>query len=356
MAEIRMTLISDATSEFPDNTNVDFKVRLAEPLHLKAEERWQASLVSMSTQNRPNTPLDRLGLRQSDTLFVYGIRVVNDKFSNTNPLHVSDIKEARVTVGEVFGDSINSVPGVEFWSRISDYLLHYQSLEIFQNSKKNKHWARSFDDEMVVTSVDPSRDQFHVKSTSRAASPSTFGVNLVVAKYFGLVEENRGGGYNLGRNARYACEPTFANGRSSRHLYYPLESDMQAFSDAMTVKQLSNGEDVAFFSRYMEWTFRNLNVSFDDVTRRYKTQLAMVYCDVVESSLVGNQKHALLRELMLKDSGGQRQFVEPLHYQWLSVRNNVIEVVHVQVADADGKLLGLPSGKTMVTVTLKRTA
>ena len=83
-----MTLISDATSEFPDNTNVDFKVRLAEPIHLKAEERWQASLVSMSTQNRPNTPLDRLGLRQSDTLFVYGIRVLNDKFTSVgSPSH-----------------------------------------------------------------------------------------------------------------------------------------------------------------------------------------------------------------------------------------------------------------------------
>ena len=353
---MRMTLISDATSEFPNNTNVDFKVRLAEPLHLKAEERWQAALVSMSTQNRPNTPLDRLGLKQSDTLFVYGIRVVNDKFSNTDPLHVYDIKEARVTVGEVFGDSINSVTGVEFWSRISDYCLHYQSLEILQNSKRNKHWARSFHDEMVVTSVDPDRDQFHVQATSRAASPATFGVNLVVAKYFGLVEESRGGGYNLGRNARYACFPAFANGRSSRHMFYPIENELSAFSAAMTVKQLSNGEDVALFFRYMSWTFRNLNVSFDDVTRRFKTQLAMVYCDVVESSLVGNQKHALLRELMLKDSGGQRQFVEPLHYQWLGVRNNAIEVVHVQVADADGRLLALPSGKTMVTVTLKRHA
>ena len=201
-----------------------------------------------------------------------------------------------MTVGEVFRDSINSVTGLEFWSRISDYGMHYQSWEILQNSKRNKHWAKAYEDEMVVTSVDPSRDQFHVQSTDSSASPTTFGVNLVVAKYFGLVEESRAGGYNLGRNARYACHPTF------------------------------------------------------------ETQLAMVYCDVVESSLVGNQKHALLRKLMLKDSGGQRQFVEPLHYQWLSVRNNVIEVVHVQVADADGKLLALPSGKTMVTVTLKRSA
>ena len=356
MSEIRITLISDATQEFPDNTNVDFKVRLAEPIHLKAEEQWQAALVSMSTQNRPNTPLDRLGLRQSDTLFVYGIRIANDKFTNTDPLHVEDIREARVTVGEVFGDSINSVTGIEFWSRISDYCRHYQSVDMLQNSERNKHWSKAFDNERVVTSVDPSRDQFHVQSTVSKVSPATFGVNLVVAKYFGLVEESRAGGYNLGRNARYACHSTFDNGRKAMHLHYPLESELRAFSSTMTVKQLSNGEDVALFSRFMSWTFRNLNVSFDDVTRRYKTQLAMVYCDVVESSLVGNQKHALLRELMLKDSGGQRQFVEPLHYQWLSVRNNVIEVVHVQVADADGKLLALPSGKTMVTVTLKRSA
>ena len=354
---MRMTLISDATNEFPDNTNVDFKVRLAEPIHLKAEERWQAALVSMSTQNRPNTPLDRLGLKQSDTLFVYGIRVLNDKFTSSDALFISDIQEARVTVGEVFGDSINSVTGLEFWSRISDYCMHYQSLELLQNSKKNKHWSKTFENEMVITSVDPFLDQFRIDSTVSSASPSTFGVNLTVAKYFGLVEESRGGGgYNLGRNARYASHRTFANGRQSRHMYYPIETDMRSFTEAMTVKQLSNGEDVAMFSRYMSWTFRNLNASFDDVTRRFKTQLAMVYCDVVESSLVGNQKHALLRELMLKDSGGQRQFVEPLHYQWLGVRNNAIEVVHVQVADADGRLLSIPSGKTMVTVTLKRQA
>ena len=353
---MRMTLISDATSEFPNNTNVDFKVRLAEPLHLKAEERWQAALVSMSTQNRPNTPLDRLGLKMSDTLFVYGMRIFNDKHASSNPLHITDIQDARVTVGEVFGDSINSVTGLEFWSRISDYCKHYQSLELLQNSKTNSHLSRAFEHEMVVTSVDPFLDQFRVYSTFSSSSPSTFGVNLTVAKYFGLVEESRGGGYNLGRNARYVAHRGFVNGSPQLQMFHPLESDMRAFTNAMTVKQLSNGEDVAMFSRFMSWTFRNLNASFDDVTRRYKTQLAMVYCDVVESSLVGNQKHALLRELMLKDSGGQRQFVEPLHYQWLGVRNNAIEVVHVQVADADGRLLSIPSGKTMVTVTLKRQA
>ena len=348
-----MTLISDATQEFPYNTNADFKVRLAEPIQLKAEERWQAALVSMSTQNRHSTPLNSLGLRPKDTLFVYGIRVENDKYSSSDPGQVTMIREARVTVKDVFGSAINSVTGIEFWSRISDYCKHYQSVELLKNSEKANHWSKAREAEMVMTSVDPIRDHFQVESTVSSASPATFGVNLALAKYFGLVEKSPLGGYDLGTNARYYTHRVGVE----RHQYYPLESDMRIRSNAMVVKSLSStGEDMAFFSWFVGWTFRNLNASFDDVTRRHKTQLAMVYCDVVESSLVGNQKHALLREIMLKDSGGNRQFVEPFHYQWLSVRNNVIEVVHVQVADADGRLLALPAGKTMVTVTLKRAA
>ena len=249
MTDIRMTLISDTTQEFPDNTNADFKVRLAEPIHLKAEERWQATLVSMSTQNRPNTPLDRLGLRPNDTLFVYGLRIVNDKYASSSPLQVSNIQEARVTVREVFGDSINSVTGIEFWSRISDYCAHFQAMELLKNAERAKHWSKTSEFDMVMTSVDPARDQFHVQSTVSSASPATFGVNLVVAKYFGLVEESRGGGYNLGLNATYNAHPVFVSGVKQRHQYYPIESDMRAFSNAMVVKQLSNGEDMVFFSR-----------------------------------------------------------------------------------------------------------
>ena len=87
--------------------------------------------------------------------------------------------------------------------------------------------------------------------------------------------------------------PPSRAGRKARHLHYPLESDMRAFSNAMTVKQFEQRRRRGVFLQvHGVGRFRNLNVSFDDVTRRYKTQLAMVYCDVVESSLVGNQKHA----------------------------------------------------------------
>ena len=354
MNEIRLTLISDTTQEFPDNTNSDFKVHLAEPIYLKAEERWQATLVSLSTQNLPNTPLDRLGLKGDDTLFVYGLRIVNPKYTQSDAKHFTDIQEARVTVKEVFGETINSVTGIEFWSRISYYCNHYQALETLQVAKRENHMVKSYDNEMVITRVEPQLDHFRIDATDSTWSPATFGVNLTVAKYFGLVEESRAGGYVLGINARYEGFPTFEYSRRQRRMKWPIETDMTGTEDAMVVKKLSNGEDMVFFSRYPDWEFSNLSRSFQGVTQLHKTQLALVYCDLVESTLVGNQKHALLREIMLTDSGGHRQSTEPTHYQWLSVRNHVVEVVHVQVANADGRLLSLPSGKTMVTVTLKR--
>ena len=49
MSDIRLTLISDAMQEFPNNTNVDFKIRLAEHIHLKGEEWWHAAMSPHGT-------------------------------------------------------------------------------------------------------------------------------------------------------------------------------------------------------------------------------------------------------------------------------------------------------------------
>ena len=354
MNEIRLALISDATQEYPNNTNVDFKIRLAEPIHLKGEERWHAAMISLSTPNRPSTLMGQLGLNRNDTLFVYGLRIVNPKYANSDPRFITDVTNARVTVGDVFGESLDSVTGTEFWSRIVYYCKHFQSQEMVQKARAANHWIASYDDEMEIITLDPLHQHVQIHATNADHSPSMFGLNVTVAKYFGIVEESRAGGYNLGPNAHYETYKDFDGGRPPHAIKWPIETDMTADANAMAARQLSTGETLVFFSRYMTWTFGNLNRTFGEAAKIHKTQLALVYCDLVQSTLVGNQKHPLLRELTLKDSGGSRQSVEPLHYQWLPVRNNVIEVVHAQLADADGKLLKLPDGKTMVTVALKR--
>ena len=353
MSDIRITLISDTTQEFPDNTNVDFKIRLAEPIHLKGEERWQAAMISLSTPNRPSTLMGQLGLNRNDTLFVFGMRILRPGLTNSDPTKITDLTDVRVSVGDVFGNSLDSVTGTEFWSRIVYYCKHFQSQELLQASRSRSHWMTYYDDEAVTMTLDPLHHHVQITATNSDHSPAQFALNLTVAKYFGIVEQSRGGGYNLGPNAHYETMRGFDNGRPTHLVKYPLETDMRSDVNAMATRHISTGETLAFFSRFMTWTFGNLDRTFGEASNMNKTQLALVYCDLVQSTLVGNQKHALLRELTLKDSGGSRQSVEPLHYQWLPVRNNVIEVVHVQLADADGNFLKLPTGKTMVTVALR---
>ena len=50
MLSQRFTFISDPTQEYPNNTNVKFKVRL--PLPLQLEGQWEASLWSLSVPDR----------------------------------------------------------------------------------------------------------------------------------------------------------------------------------------------------------------------------------------------------------------------------------------------------------------
>ena len=362
MNEIRITLISDATSEFPDNTNTNFKVRLQEPIRLHAEQQWQAAMVSLSTPNRPVTFMKDLGLKDQDTLFVYGMRILNEKYPTSDAKHIDDRPLETVSVGGVFGGvNPDNLTGMEFWSRIALTVKHYQTWEMIRNARKNNNWSKSFHDEMLTMDVDPLRQLVHVRGSDSSVSPSAFGLNLTVAKYFELVREESPGVYNLGRNVFYEPWQTYQAGRLQYRLKWPIESDMMTYNNAMVVKKYQpTGEDMVYFSRHLNWWFNELNraagttstSSADD--KASSTRLALVYCDLVQSSLVGNQKHQLLRELTLKDSGGSRRSVEPLHYQWLPVRNNVIDVVHVQLSDADGKFLSMPKGKTMLTVTLKR--
>ena len=361
MNEIRITLISDATDEFPDNTNTNFKVRLQEPIRLPTEQQWKAAMVSLSTPNRPVTFMKDSGLKDQDTLFVYGMRVLNEKFATSDAKHIDDRPHETVSVAGVFGGvNPDNLTGVEFWSRIALTVKHFQTWEMIRNARRNNHWSKSFDEEMLTMEVDPLRQLVRVKGTPSSLSPAVFGLNLTVAKYFELVREVSPGVYNLGRNVFYEGVTTFQGARPQHKVIWPIESDMMTYDNAIVVKKWApTGELMVYFSRHFNWWFNELNTAADTTSAssaddKTSTRLAMVYCDIVQSSLVGNQKHQLLRELTLKDSGGSRRSVEPLHYQWLPVRNNVVDVVHAQLADENGKFLSMPKGKTMLTVTLKR--
>jgi len=83
-------------------------------------------------------------------------------------------------------------------------------------------------------------------------------------------------------------------------------------------------------------------------------QTLMVYCDVIESTIVGSQKHALLREVQLERLGQGRATVEPIHHEWINLRSNRVEIIEVSIATPDGALVVLPTGKTLVKIGFRR--
>ena len=351
MNDTRITLISDPTQEFATNTNVDFKVRLAEPLHLNVDKQWRVAMLALSTANRPKTKglMDQLRLSSDATLCTIGVRALNLSVPSSDPSHVVDLTLA-IKIGDVFDDAPDCVTGVEFWKRIESACRQREATTMALMTRTNNGSIyATYKDEQKELSVDVTREEVVVHAGYDIHTQAVFGLNIVVAKHFGLVKEKDGGGWELGPNAHYDSYAFFGyQSRPAYKTYWPLETDMRGNDECIVQRQMQ-----IYFSRYKKWTFSHLNRSFGEVANIETSRAALVYCDLVQSTLVGNQKHPLLREITIPDSGGARQSVEPLHYQWLPVRNNVVEVVHVQVADPHGNLLKLPNGKTMVTLALK---
>ena len=75
-----------------------------------------------------------------------------------------------------------------------------------------------------------------------------------------------------------------------------------------------------------------------------------LYSNVGRSMVVGNQVTDLLREIPPESSKGS---YEPVHIQYLPVRSDVIDIIELQVAENDGKLVEFSSGVTSVTLHFK---
>ena len=105
------------------------------------------------------------------------------------------------------------------------------------------------------------------------------------------------------------------------------------------------------------WRFTNLNVAFRAVVGDPSRSL-QVYSDVAGSMMVGNRVTDLLREIQYKREGRGTLYFEPLHIQYLPLRNEVVEIIQIQVAETigtGGDLVKFGKGHTIVTLHFKKT-
>jgi len=93
--------------------------------------------------------------------------------------------------------------------------------------------------------------------------------------------------------------------------------------------------DYLVLSMSCNWRFTNLNVAFRAVVGE-PTRSLHVYSDVAGSTIVGNRVTDLLREIQYKRQGRGTLYFEPLHIQYMSLRNEVVEIIHIQVTETIG--------------------
>ena len=130
----RITFISDPTQEYPNNTNVKFKVRLPLPLQLEGE--WEASLWSLSV---PDRELENK-IRFQDTsqvildfkFTIYRLGGWSSSAKKYTSINTKAVNET-LTVKDVMNESTPAQTGVEFWQnciRMMDETVVREALEV----------------------------------------------------------------------------------------------------------------------------------------------------------------------------------------------------------------------------------
>ena len=100
------------------------------------------------------------------------------------------------------------------------------------------------------------------------------------------------------------------------------------------------------------WRFVQLNETFRPSTEFAPMRPLHVYCYVGTSSMVGNRVTDLLREI--KYHRKQTTHFEPMHIQYVPVRNERVEIVETQMAEINGDLAQFGEGHTILNLHFKR--
>ena len=382
----RLTLISDATNEFPNNANNSFKVRLPERLLLPGEG-WHASLMSLTVPDQGQSS----GIIAADP----HTKVVKFKMTYVVRKYVLDsyrrvetkTVDCEVELEEIMNANQIVATGSMFWQRVmqevNNKIMHNVMMEQIRrlilepdekpivSAKKNAMPRLSWKKGGLVIQALSATDLLKV---DKSAITELF-INLAIALKFGLVLEKKGQNnttvYEMGPNLQYTL-PTVSYGSrttptgSQNRTPYDWEGEQYmginptlVFGNSGIVTndpfQVVTHTGVKFLqlSLLVEWRLNNLDASFEKIVGTRK-RTVMVYSDLVESTVVGSGKFPLLREVQLLRTGDGESTAEPLHHQWIKLRGQQVEMVEVEIASTSGPLAILPPGKTLVTIGLKQ--
>ena len=392
--EQRLTLISDPTDEFPNNTNSSFKMRIPDGLRLEGKG-WHIALLSLSLPNS-DTQTVPFSTGKDHVVVEIGYTMLHFKgpggFFNQVRL-LDDIK--RVKADEV----VNASTGVEYWNKVIQTIEQHVLARTYIEKKRaiDKH-----------NDPDP---QLFVKQTM-CPSFRWDGDDLIIHRRYPDVSNGRPITKPINHNILYsyldiayevALQWGFITVGANRKVVPGPNLQMNLFQDHITstfpsrdlglripglvsmngttlhpepnldiprgnakfLHGAGNEYDVLWYfsigdrqwirlSGNIEWRLTGLNVTYENI-HKHVGKAVMVYSNLQQSNVVGASKVQLLRQLVVHQGGNEgHTYAEPKHLEWLPVSTHETDIVEVQLADVNGTLLKLPHGKSMATVALKQ--
>ena len=341
MNTVRVTLISDPTNEYPENKNNAFKVRLPAPLNLEGHQ-WYTSLWSVSLPDAGHSPT--VLQSKSDT------KILNYRYTLTKRSAVSsewsvtfEAKDKSVTLKDVMSTSYPVLSGRQLWQNIITHMDQtMDDVKSTSEAWKKTHgngatvslkssWKPTFEwnnNTLVLKKVD--RQDVYARDSKLAIQPlSAVGIHVDFAEKFGLVFKDKKKNYQLGPNLNFVLPTTtytdesHPRGRNTNYQWLgehftgikPRDLGGNAI---FKVKEV-DGQSYLYLSRALDWHIHNLDALFNTHVGSVK-QSVLIYCNAVESTVVGEQRHPLLRKVELERKGEGRATIEPYHREWIKVR------------------------------------
>ena len=385
MSEIkRLTLISDATDEFPNNANNSFKVRLPERLLLPGEG-WHASLMSLTVPDQGQSNAIIAADPHTKVVYFKYPQMIRKWTDTGSPSTSGYLRiEWPLVTGMIELENVMSADqivstGSMFWQRVmqevhnkimdtlmkkqTDILVKERDARPIIFVKKHAMPRMTWQEDTLILHGVPKKDLMNQNNIAMVE----FYINLDIALKFGLVRLKTGRtgansrDYVLGPNLQYTLpsntydETTDPTGNDQRK-YYNWEGDVYEGVNYTSLPfAVMTKDNVKWMKLQMgfDWQLNNLNASFEKIIGTRK-RTVMVYSDLVESSVVGSGKYPLLREVQLLRTGDGESTAEPLHHQWIKLRGQQVEIIEVEIASTSGPLAILPPGKTLVTIGLKQ--
>ena len=335
-----VTLLSNAsTEEFQANAPNHFTVRLPRPLHLPGEG-WQVGLSSLSLPDtRAN--LYRLVLKQQYLFSLKWFVLRNGKRT-----------KRRTTVQMDDIDHLDSVlDGEQSMRAIIQHLESQRRRgrhgDLFVNDQAS-HWYVKWD---WVRHGNTDKVHAGRLNTTKVA------IDVALALTMGWLIQKENQDYTLGPNLHWQYIERVINKPWLREIEkgipnFQLKRDWADLPDERGVNAFwrVTQNKVLRLSMSVHWRFIHLNQAFRSVISSPMRTLH-VYSDIRGSSIVGGQVTDLLREVQYKQQGRGTVYFEPLHNQYLPLRNTFVDQIESQIAETNGQLVRF-AGPTPTILTL----